>query len=82
MYMLILTFQSHYFAMLALKKLEGFSLSPTPRAISSSCSSCLIKERDEGNADFFTNLNTFKALQGLEGIYKLTDNSKEVIFEE
>ena len=83
--MLVLTFQSHYFALQGLESLEkkedfSFKLAATPRLISSSCSSCLVskgeKEDIEREEKAF-----FESLEGLEGIYILENNKKRVIYE-
>ena len=87
--MLVLTFQSHYFALQALESLEkkegfSFKLAATPRLISSSCSSCLISkgarevERNELEEESKT---FFESLEGLEGIFILENNKKRVIYE-
>lgn len=76
---LILTFESHYFAIKAKKQLsEGYRLSPTPRIISSSCSSCLMSEFPD--CDIIDKERLIK-LQGIEGVYITDLQKKEIIYE-
>lgn len=89
----MLTFVSHYDAIRAKAffangegkvvfgdSKEHFSLSPTPRRISSTCATCLIGDKDAIEA-VNIHKDTFLTIDGLEGIYILKDNKKEVIYE-
>lgn len=76
---LVATFESHYHTILAKKKFDSypFSLSPTPRFISSSCSSCLVLQTAMSKDD----IEKLKKSEGLEGIYNVIGNEKEIIYE-
>lgn len=76
----VLTFESHFFALKAKRGLDdSYELSPTPRIVSSSCSSCLKKYYGE-SCDII-DIDAFKSLQGLEGIYIIDDDRKSVLYE-
>lgn len=90
---LVLTFVSHYDAMCAKtffksseigkafsNEGEHFSLSPTPRRISSTCATCLLGD-NEAIALQAERPDLFLSLDGLEGIYLLKKDKKEVIYE-
>ena len=76
---LVVTFESHYHTILAKKifKSYPFCISPTPRFISSSCSSCLVLQNDMQRDD----IEQMKKSEGLEGIYAVCGKEKEIIYE-
>lgn len=76
---LVVTFESHYHTILAKKKFKSypFCISPTPRFISSSCSSCLVLQNDMQRDD----IEQMKKSEGLEGIYTVCGKEKEIIYE-
>ena len=90
---LVLTFVSHYDAIRAKAffingegksvfsdSKEHFNLSPTPRRISSTCATCLIGDNNTIDA-IKMHKDLFLSISGVEGIYILKDNKKEVIYE-
>lgn len=78
--MLAITFESHYASILAKKTLsKEFAISPTPRILSSTCASCLIREEEDRVSD--EELEEYKVLSGVEGVYVIKDNKKEVLYE-
>lgn len=80
---LVLTFDSHYSAIKAKKCLgesEHFSLSPTPRIISSSCATSLLGDESVLN-DYEKNKALYLSLTGLEGLYIIENGKKETLYE-
>lgn len=76
---LVATFESHYNTVSAKKTFLSYSfvISPTPRFISSSCSSCLVLSDKMETED----IEKLKQANGLEGIYIVKGNEKEIIYE-
>lgn len=77
---LVLTFESHFFAIKAKRELDDtFTLASTPRLVSSTCASCLINNNNQ-KCDII-NKDRYLKLQGLEGIYIIDGLNKEVVYE-
>ena len=80
--LLCVTFDSHYHALVAKRHLgEDFHLAPTPRAVSSSCATCVERKLREGETSPDDDFSRFLSLAGAEGVYVLAEGKKVVAHE-
>ena len=79
---LCVTFDSHYHALLAKRALgDGHYLAPTPRAVSSSCASCVERDLGDGEKIDDSAVGNYSSLEGAEGVYVLSENEKVTLYE-